>query len=654
MNTIVVAGLTSGLSLAVLFSTPVLSAPPVRSVAQVPSSQSTDVPSVSSQESRTDGSGLSVNRLIGQLAIAKSAEEKWRQAIQENPNNAEAHWELAGALGELGRYRDAEAIYQRAIQLAPGNEAAYLAYGAFLSRQNRVSDRVALYQQAVERVPESASIHWQLANSLEDASAEDWPNQVAEIEAAYRRAVRLDPEKTFYDMSLAEHLIRQDRFTEAVTVLERVVRRQPQSDIQTYGALAWAAEKASGSAAAESVYRAAIASQPENLEMYSLFANWLLINSRGEEAEAFYEATLEKFPDSQELYESLGIHLSNEGKLEKAEALYKQAIERDLANELIYIKLGDLLTLQSRYAEAEAAYRNAMARSQSGDAYSRLADFLNYTGRREETIALFQQAIQQFPQENKFYNILAELLENEGRIDDAIAVRRQGLEIPRILDMGNVDRLAALLMDKAQYAEVVGLYEKYNTGHYNLDSRMLERWQTALREIGRASEAETLEADLFNQTAVFSEARYREAIALSPESGYFYAQLGDALADQGRRKEAEAAYQDALRLGHEAFGTHIKLGRLYFERGDFELAEATYQTALDRYPEKDRELFEQEIINLYEYLGALYQATGEAESAIAFYQKALDISPSWPGIAEKITELQAQPTERDEENVNRN
>ena len=610
------------------------------------------MPPARSLANRAAEPGLRVNRLIGELAIAKGAEAKWRQAIQADPDNAEAHWKLADALEGLGRYRDAEAIYQRAIQLAPASEAPYIAYGQFLDRQRRVSDEIELYQRAIERVPGSAGVHWRLANSLEDASAEDWPNRAAEVEAAYRQAIHLDPEKTLYYRSLGMYLAHQDRFSEAAIVLDKVVRLQPERYIDLYSPLAWVFEKASGPAAAESVYQAAIASQPENLDIRLGFATWLIQQGRGEEAEAFYETTLEKFPDSQQLYELLGAHLLNEGKLEKAEALYEQAIASEVANESIYIRLGDLLTRQGRYAEAESAYRNAVARSQSGDAYSRLADFLNYTGRREETTALFRQAIQRFPQETKFYNILAELLENAGRIDEAIAIRRRGLDIPRVLDVGNVSRLASLLIDRQQYAEAVDLYEQYKSIN-SLNSETLEKWQIALRELGRDSEADTLKADLQAQLAARLEAQYREAIALSPESGYFRAQLGDALARQGKIAEAKAAYQDALRLGHDEFETNIELGKLYFESRDFELAATTYQTALDRYPEKDRKLFEDDIARLYEYLGELYQATDNLGSAIAFYQKALEIRPYSSVIKEKITDLQARPTLGNEENINR-
>lgn len=574
MHIIITTGITTGLSLAVLLSAPVLSAPLLESIAQADSLQSTDTPPPSSLRDRAEISGLRVDRFIGKIALAKATEEKWRQAIQANPNSAEAHRELANALSDLGRYRDAEAIYQRAIQLDSTDEAAYAAYGQFLAYRGRMADRVLLFEQMVKALPGSAIAYGQLASSLEAASVADWPDKETKIEA---------------------------------------------------------------------VYRAAIAAQPDDISLYLFFADWLDRNEREGEAEALYQSALAQFPDNPKLYESFGSYLRSQGQLEKAESLYAQAVERDLTNESIYMQLGDTLIRQGDYAAAETAYQEAISLSQTGIAYVKLANLLNYVGREDEIIPLLQQAIQQLPTERHLYDIAGELLENNGRIDDAIAVRRR--ELARLgLDLESVDGLANLLLEKQQYAEVVDLYEQLGS-IYSLDSNRLERWQTALREMGRASEAETLKGDLQARLAADREARYREAVALSPESGYFYAELGDVLSEQGKIAAAAAAYQEALRLEHNPLETNTKLGRLYFEQGEFALAETTYRAAIAFYPEKDRELFEPKLARLYGYLAELYQVTGHSEAAIAFYQKVLEIDPDRPDIAEKVTELQARPLE---------
>ncbi len=59
-------------------------------------------------------------------------EEKYREAIQLNPNDAEAHSNLGVILSYLGRYEEAEEEFRKSIQIYPNNTFAQSNLGILL------------------------------------------------------------------------------------------------------------------------------------------------------------------------------------------------------------------------------------------------------------------------------------------------------------------------------------------------------------------------------------------------------------------------------------------------------------------------------------------------------------------------------------------
>lgn len=633
--------LTTGFSLAILVAVPALAISAPASLAQASSSQTAETPN------QTD-SPLSSARppsLIERITAGKRAEEQWRQAVEEDPQNAEAYRNLANALAALNRDRDAEAIYQRAIQLDMKDEAAYLAFGEFLQTRLRLYDVAVLYQQMVKALPESAIAHEQLANSLTRIAPEDWPNLDTEIEVTYRRAVLLNPNQTSSYYGLSAYLARQGRFAEAMSTLREIIRLDPDNE-QIYDALAALPTRNKDLTAAAAIYQEGLAAQPNNSELYVNFVSWLLSHDRNAEVEAVYQKALEKMPGNRTLHREFAEYLAETGQLERAIALYQKTIDQNIADGYItYVRLGDILFSQGRNAAAKAAYEQAVLLSP--DAYGKLGRFLESTEGIDAAIALYRQAIEQPRVKDKgaFYNQIGRLLQAAGQTDEAIATYRQALSLPDGQNIHNsAEPLAKLLLDQQQYAEALTLYERFQFS-FSSDEETLENWQAALRGLGRTAEADTLLQDVQAQRAAASEATYRRAIALSPESGYFYDLLGDSLTQQDKSAAAEVAYQEALRLNFGVFRTRIKLGKALFEQGKLAQAESIYQQALDLFPTKDRQYFAYDQGQLYKYLGELYETTNRPVLALEFYRISLEIDPYQGLVEDKVAELLAKASD---------
>lgn len=129
----------------------------------------------------------------------------------------------------FGRYAAAEAVFDEMLARWP-NDAYALASRAHL-RDKRGARREAIAdaQALVAAHPERSAADWfNLAFMLEAADRLD------EAEAAFRRAVALDPklDRAWYGLGLA--LIRLQRFDEAVPALKRNTELQPMSPYGWY------------------------------------------------------------------------------------------------------------------------------------------------------------------------------------------------------------------------------------------------------------------------------------------------------------------------------------------------------------------------------------------------------------------------------------
>ncbi len=630
--------LPTGLSLAILVAIPAFAASAPASLAQAHSPQEIEA---QHQEIAPLASAQPLS-FIERITAGKQAEERWRQAIEKNPQDAEAYRNLAESLKALNRDRDAEAIYQRAIQLDLTSEASYLAFGKFLQTRLRPYDAAVLYQQMVKALPESAIAYSEFANSLVHVNPEDWPTWNADIEAAYRQAIRLDPSQITPYYGLSAYLSSQDRFAEAMSTLREIVRFAPDNE-RVYIALAALPTRRGDLAAATAIYQEGLTAQPNNPELYLNFAEWLLGKGRSAEAEAVYIKALEQMPMNGTLQREFADYLKESGRAERAIALYQKTIDQGLADGyMTYTQLGDILFSQGRNAEAKAAYEQAVMISP--DAYSKLGRFIESTEGATAAITLFQQAAEKPRVKDKrdLYNQAAQLLQETGQIDQAIVTYRQALNLA---DSRNVhtsaEPLAELLLQQQQYAEALTLYERFRFS-FSSDEETIDNWQTALRGLGRTAEAEALPQNIQKQNAANSEALYLKAIAISPQSGYFYDLLGDSLSQQGKLAQAEIAYQEALRLDFGVFRTRIKLGKVLFEQGKTAQAESVYQQAIGLSPKKDRQYFTYDQGQLYQQLGLLYEVTNRLVLALESYQTSLAIDPYQVSVEDKIAELSAK------------
>ena len=217
---------------------------------------------------------------------------------------------------------------------------------------------------------------------------------------------------------------------------------------------------------------------------------------------------------------------------------------------------------------AERGYRAILA-STGGvpEACSNLAIICKATGRLDEAISLWNQALalrRNYPEAH--FN-LGNALKDKGRLEEAVV----------------------------SYRETIAINPKFVSAYNNLG--------LALREQGKLEEA---------------VANYEKALALKPDLAEAHNNLGLALQDLGQYEQAAESYQSAINIAPDAARVHYNLGNVLRDSGKLEQAIAVYKKTITLEPD---------LADAHNNLGLALERAGDTDEAIASYQQALSITP---------------------------
>ena len=95
------------------------------------------------------------------------ARQAYMQALEADPDCADAHLNLGRLDHEAGNLGAAEARYRRAVECDPEDATAHYNLGVLLEDRDRPDEAILAYRQAIERDPEAADAHYNLGLLLE-------------------------------------------------------------------------------------------------------------------------------------------------------------------------------------------------------------------------------------------------------------------------------------------------------------------------------------------------------------------------------------------------------------------------------------------------------------------------------------------------------
>jgi eukaryotic-like serine/threonine-protein kinase len=264
------------------------------------------------------------------------------------------------------------------------------------------------------------------------------------------------------------------------------------------------------------------------------------------------------------------------GNLQLAEVAFREALRLDARFVDAHVALSETYwelynTTRDRRWVPQAQQESATVLALAPDvAAVRLALGITLTnsGRYGEAVQELQRALAIRPNDDEARRYLGKALAALDRTDEAVAEWRKALTVrpnnwQALADMGRALFVKGRLTEaEAAYRQLIALNPDNVIGHQGLGTVLhrLERIPEALESYERATAITPASQTLSNMGTLYYERReygkaveaYRRAIALRPNSAPTHRNLGDLLAQLGRKDEALAAYERAVELADAA------------------------------------------------------------------------------------------------------
>ncbi|XP_054974244.1 protein O-mannosyl-transferase TMTC1 isoform X2 [Sorex araneus] len=384
-----------------------------------------------------------------------------------------------------------EALFRSGVQTLPHNAKVHYNYANFLKDQGRDREAVHHYQTALRLYPRHASALNNLGTLTKDA---------VQAQAYYQRALRLNPQHHRALFNLGNLLRAQDRGEEAVALLRESIKHGP-----------------------------------EFADAYSSLASLLADQDRLQEAEEVYQAGISSCPDSSDLHNNYGVFLVDTGAPEKAVAHYQQAIELSPGHHVAMVNLGRLHRSLGDNEAAEEWYKRALRVTRRAEILSPLGALYYNTGRHEDALRVYREAVGLEPAQREPRLALAQVLAATGQADEAEQLTRQ-LEAEQ---PGCVECFRLL-------SAIYGRQERHDKALDAIDRALQLRPQDpkVTSELFFTRGNQLREQNLLDKA--FES--YKAAVELNPEQAQAWMNMGGIQHIQGDYVAARAFYGRALRL----------------------------------------------------------------------------------------------------------
>ncbi len=151
-------------------------------------------PSMQFGRSLTDAE-RNVDRMISEL----------QKKVQQNPQDASAHYALAHAYFSKGQFPEGESELKRVLDLQPQNTRARMELGATYLRQEQAKEAQGEFAKVVVQEPDNGAAHAGLGVAL--AEQQDHAGAIDE----YKAALRLEPQASgvYYRMGVSQAELKQ-------------------------------------------------------------------------------------------------------------------------------------------------------------------------------------------------------------------------------------------------------------------------------------------------------------------------------------------------------------------------------------------------------------------------------------------------------------
>ena len=372
-------------------------------------------------------------------------------------------------------------------------------------------------------------------------------NDAAGAEAAFRKAIDLQPELAMAHRGLGMALRARGQDEAALRELEVATRLDP-SDADAHYALAmtaWALRNESSAsphargmsgqdygALAAGEFKKLAALRPQDASVRQILADIALEEGRKEDALGEAQEAVRLAPDDSEAHVTLGRAYFAGAEEDKATAEYEKALKLNPKEGEAYLALGQIRFFQRRYAQAAENFQLAIQVSPNlAPAYAGMARIFIQQGRSAEARGMLEKVVALDPQDWQSQYQLAVLLNEAGEAGSATEL---------------LDKVTRRHPDflPAQEQLVMGLVRRGNLKQASAKAGAL------IAEQPQAAEGHRLQALIFWRQHDLEGALAEAALALGPEpdSASMLALQAISLWQLKRKKDALAAFREAAKV----------------------------------------------------------------------------------------------------------
>jgi len=558
------------------------------------------------------------------------AENEYRQALQINPNFADAYYRLGLLQIQQEHPTAAKQSFSRAVELDPKNLDARLHLGDLLISSTQYADARRQAEEVLQRDPRNAGAHHLLGQVALHQM------QYVAAESELQQAIALDPhDPHFYeDLGLtqlldAENGAAEKSFRSAVDI-------RP-DDPQTYINLASFYKGQNTTDRAEQTLQQGMARVPGAVELPVALASFYVERKRQPEAKHLLDqldADANRYPDGRRAVADFYLDNGDAASaLDRYRALVNKndgdtAAARKVAE--CYLRLGrwqdaDLWIDQRDRAHRDPDFRLLRARSDLG------------AFRLREASAQLQSLINDSPDLPAVYFYLAQVdsaQEQPTQAQQALseAVRIQPGYLPALLGLGNIS-----LQQNNAGAALAYASQVISTSFWVADAHVIAGSSYLLKgDLSQAQRAFELAAGLnprspapperlgrvlsLRSNYADAEKAYESSLAIAPDYAPALSGLAEVLAKEGNSKQADLRLDRQIAAQPKSFQLYVAKAEFCIGQKNWPCAEHYYQQALTLNPYD---------VNGYLALAHIYAATNRPQGMILQYESARSRFPEY-------------------------
>ncbi len=300
-----------------------------------------------------------------------AAETLLKKAIDKDPKNYQAWFDLGFVLNRLGRVEDSIHAYRQSVAAKPEVFETNLNLGLMLVRFNSPEAerylRAATTLKPTAHPEEGQARAWlSLAHLLENTKPED-------ALAAYRKASELTPNDPEPHLSAGLLHERQKEFSDAEAEYKQVLTLDPKSTEAAIG-LTNIYMKSGRLSEAEPMLRRLTTERPDDAGIHLQLGRVLAAQSKKDDAITEIQAALKLAPADSDAQRELADLYTSAGKNDLAENTYRALLTAQPKDPELHRGLGQALLRQKKFPEAQQEFLTALRlKRDSPDVYVDLA-----------------------------------------------------------------------------------------------------------------------------------------------------------------------------------------------------------------------------------------------------------------------------------------